>query len=282
MDTFKLKALLRAIETGSMAKAAREFSYTPSALSHSIDSLEKELSVKLLERSPNGVKLSADGEKMKEKIIEVINAEKNLFDFAHSISQKENKTLRIGAYASISTSVLPQILNGFREKYPDIEISISLGNYVSDWIKKDMVDVVLACKISDAEWLPVLEDEFMSVVPKNMFLGRESVTIEELYPFTFIMNESKLGDTHLDFVKFKEVMPFEAEGYNSVLPLVESGMGISFLPRLVLDEKEKQVNILRIDPPIYRTLGASYKKGLSKQTPTMIFIDYLKNRFNLV
>lgn len=282
MDTFKLKAFLRAVETGSMAKAAREFSYTPSALSHSIDSLEKELGVKLLERSPNGVKLSADGEKMKEKIQAVIDAEKDLFDFSYSISQEENKILRIGAYASVYTSFLPKILNGFREKYPDIAISITLGNYVSDWIKNDIADVVLACKIPDAEWLPVIKDEFMSVVPKNMFSSRTSISIEELYPYTFIMNELKLGDTYLDFEKFKEVLPFESEDYTSVIPLIESGMGVSFLPSLVLDDEAKGVNILEIDPPIYRTLGASYKKGLSKQTPTMIFIDYLKNRFDLV
>lgn len=278
MDTFKLKALLRAVETGSMAKAAREFSYTPSALSHSIDSLEKELSVKLLERSPNGVSLTADGKKMKKKIKAVIDAEKELFDFAENIAQKENKTLRIGAYASISASFLPEILNGFREKYPDIAISITLGNYVSDWLKNDIADVILAAEIKDAMWLPVIEDEFMAVVPKNMFCDRKSISIEELYPYTFIMNEAKLGDTYLDLKMFKEVLPFEAEGYNSVIPLVESGMGISFLPKLVLEDEIKGVNILKINPPIFRTLGASYKKGLSKQSPAMLFVNYLKSK----
>lgn len=278
MDTFKLKAVLRAVETGSMAKAAREFAYTPSALSHSIDSLEKELGLRLLERSPNGVKLTADGQKMKAKLKAVIDAEEEVFAFARELTHKENKTLRIGAYASISSTFLPEVLNGFREKYPEISISITLGNYVSDWLKDDLADIILAGRIPDAEWLPVMEDEFAAVVPNNVFCNRKSISIEELYPYTYIKNESKLGDTYLDDSKFKEVLPFEAEGYTAVLPLVKNGIGISFLPRLVLGKNNVDINILKIDPPIYRTLGASYKKGLSKKSPTMLFVNYLKTK----
>ena len=277
MDTFKLKAILRAVETGSMAKAAKEFSYTPSALSHSIDSLEKEMGVKLLERSPKGVCFTIEGEKLREKIEKVISAERELFEFAKHLSQSERKTLRIGAYDSISTTVLPEILNGFREKHPEIAISITLGNYVSDWIKNDVADVVLAAETNDAEWLPVLKDEFMAVVPDDMFCDRDSVSIEELYPYTFIMNENKIGDIYLELSKFREVLPFEAEGYNAVIPLVREKMGVTFLPQLVLDKNEKGINILKINPPVYRTLGASYKKGLDKNSATMMFISYLKN-----
>ena len=278
MDTFKLKAILRAVETGSMAKAAKEFSYTPSALSHSIDSLEKELGVKLLERSPKGVAFSREGEKLETKLRAVIEAERELFESTDKLCSNNQKTLRIGAYASISTSFLPEILNGFREKYPEISISITLGNYVSDWLKNDFADVILAGMVDDAEWLPVLKDEFMAVVPENIFKDRKSISIEELYPFTYIMNESKIGDTYIDLEKFKDVLPFEAEGYTAVIPLISEGMGISFLPQLVLGKRQNGINILKINPPVYRTLGASYKKGLSKHSPTMLFINYLKSK----
>lgn len=278
MDTFKLKAILRAVETGSMAKAAKEFSYTPSALSHSIDSLEKELGVKLLERSPKGVAFSREGEKLETKLRAVIEAERELFESADKLCSNNQKTLRIGAYASISTSFLPEILNGFKEKYPEISISITLGNYVSDWLKNDFADVILAGRVDDAEWLPVLKDEFMAVVPENMFKDRNSISIEELYPFTYIMNESKIGDTYIDLKKFKDVLPFEAEGYTTVIPLISEGMGISFLPQLVLGKRQNGINILKINPPVYRTLGASYKKGLSSKSPTMLFVNYLKSK----
>lgn len=280
MDTFKIKAILRAVETGSMAKAAKEFSYTPSALSHSIDSLEKELSVKLLERSPQGVTLSENGKKLLPKLEAVISAEDNLYEYAAELSASSKNTLRIGAYASISTSFLPELLNGFKEKYPEIAISITLGNYVSDWLKEDLADVILAGKIENAEWLPVMQDEFMAVVPEGVFKGRKSISIEELYPFTYIMNESKIGDTYIELSHFKEVLPFEAEGYTAVIPLISEGMGISFLPQLVLKKRQKGINTLKIDPPVYRTLGASYNKGLEKSSSTMLFVNYLKERFN--
>ncbi len=279
MDTFKIKAVLLAIKKGSMAKAAEEFSYTPSALSHSIDSLENELGVKLLERSPKGVFLSRDGEALLDKMQAVVDAESKLFGSAAKLSHKGEKILRIGAYASISNGILPEILNGFKEKYPEISISITLGNYVSTWLKDDIVDVILASKIEGVSWLPVLKDEFMAVVPENMFKGRKSIRIEEIYPYTYIMNEEKVGDMVLDPKNFKEVLPLESEDYNAAIPLVRQGMGIAFLPQLILPKKPKGINALKIDPPIYRTLGASYKKGLSKQSPAMLFINYLKSKF---
>lgn len=279
MDTFKIKAVLTALEKGSMAKAAEEFSYTPSALSHSIDSLEKELGVKLLERSPKGVKLSEEGKKLEQKLKAVINSEKELFDSAAIVSSGVKKRLRIGAYASISATFLPELLNGFKEKYPEISISITLGNYLSTWLKEDLVDVVLAGEIHDVEWLPVLKDEFMAVVPENMFKDRKSISIDELYPYTYIMNETKVGDAVLDHSKFKEIIPLESEDYNAAIPLIREGMGFAFLPQLVLRKKQKGIKILKIEPSLYRTLGASYKKNSDKHSATMLFVDYLKLKF---
>ncbi len=279
MDTFKIKAVLSALEKGSMAKAAEEFSYTPSALSHSIDSLEKELGVKLLERSPKGVKFSEEGKKLEQKLKAVINAENELFESADKLSSNNQKTLRIGAYASISTSFLPEIINGFKEKYPEISISITLGNYVLDWLKNNFADVILAGRVDDAEWLPVLKDEFMAVVPENMFKGRKSISIEQLYPYTYIMNETKVGDAVLDHSKFKEIITLESEDYNAAIPLIREGMGFAFLPQLVLQNKQTGINILKIEPALYRTLGASYRKNSDKHSATMLFVNYLKTKF---
>ena len=123
MDTKKIKALLLAAEYKSMSKAAEAFSYTPSALSHSVDALEEELGVKLLVRTHTGVELSGMGKRLYDKLEAVTAAEKALVKAAAEISVEKEKLLRIGTYASISVHLLPEILKGFRQKYPDIIIS---------------------------------------------------------------------------------------------------------------------------------------------------------------
>ena len=72
MDTLKIKTILSAVENKSFSKTAEELSYTPSALSHMADSLEQELGVKLLKRTPKGVELTENGEKLKDKLQAVL------------------------------------------------------------------------------------------------------------------------------------------------------------------------------------------------------------------
>ncbi len=64
MNTQKYIALLKIIEAGSFTKAAELLGYTQPALSQTIASLEKELSVKLLYRSRYGVQLTPEGERL--------------------------------------------------------------------------------------------------------------------------------------------------------------------------------------------------------------------------
>ncbi len=55
MDIQKIKVILSAIEHKSLSRAAEEISYTPSAMSHIADAIERELGVKILQRTPLGM-----------------------------------------------------------------------------------------------------------------------------------------------------------------------------------------------------------------------------------
>ena len=78
METSKIKGLLLAAKYQSLSRAAEEFSYTPSALSHIADALEEELGVKLLSRTHAGVSLTEEGILLKEKMEAVLRAEDEL------------------------------------------------------------------------------------------------------------------------------------------------------------------------------------------------------------
>ena len=51
MDTLKIKIVLAAVKHGSLSRAAEEFSYTPSAFSHTLKSFEESLGVSIFKRS---------------------------------------------------------------------------------------------------------------------------------------------------------------------------------------------------------------------------------------
>lgn len=278
MDTFKLKALLTAIEKGSMAKASEEFAYTPSALSHCINSLETELGVILLTRTPKGVALSIEGIALKEKIDNVLKAEKELFETVKIIKNKKNEQLRIGTYSSISSELLPKLLNGFIEKHPDISISIAVGNYLRDWLDTDKADVLLANEVEGKEWLPVLKDDYFAVVPDTEFLGRNSVKIEELTSHTFIMTENRIGKIDLEQIGFSEIIKLDADGYEAAISMVKEKIGVAILPSLILKKRLKGVRFLKINPSISRVLGVVYNKTSATKNSTMQFVEYLSSQ----
>ena len=64
MDTKKVKALLAALEKGSLTAAAEEMGYTQSGLTHMMNSLEDELGIRILVRSKGGVRLSPAGREL--------------------------------------------------------------------------------------------------------------------------------------------------------------------------------------------------------------------------
>jgi DNA-binding transcriptional LysR family regulator len=64
MDTLKVKVFLQIAQHKSFSKVARDLSYTPSALSHMADALEKELKLQLFERTYRGVELTEAGRKL--------------------------------------------------------------------------------------------------------------------------------------------------------------------------------------------------------------------------
>ncbi len=92
MDTTKIKAILSAIKYKSLSKAAEEFSYTPSAFSHMADSLEDELGIKILTRTPQGIKLNKDGETLYSKLKALVKAEEELKDLAKGLANKKQTT----------------------------------------------------------------------------------------------------------------------------------------------------------------------------------------------
>ena len=98
MDTKKLRALLTALNKGSLTAAAEELGYTQSGLTHMMNSLEEELGVKLLVRSKSGVLLSTAGQELLPLMRTVAESVENLEQSAEKIRLRSVTNLRLGAF----------------------------------------------------------------------------------------------------------------------------------------------------------------------------------------
>lgn len=280
MDTQKIKAILSSAEYKSFSKTAEELLYTPSALSHMADSLEKELGVKLLDRTPKGVEFTEHGKKLKDKLEAVIYAEESLMRSARALAQTNEQSVRIGAYFSISFYLLPEIIKEFKSRYPNVSISISVEDGFSDWIKNDMVDVVFtdSGKKDGEEWIPFMKDRYVAVLPDGVLDDKKTVNREDLYEYTYIsVNDGKTKE-YVDESSFKKIVKFSSTDDLGVLALVKEGIGVAILPSLIAQKGFDGVHTAVIEPEYYRLLGFSYRKdkmkyGLKK------FVEFLQDYY---
>lgn len=280
MDTQKIKAILSAVEHKSLSKAAEELSYTPSAMSHIADSVEHELGVKILTRTPLGVSFSEEGKELYDYMKALIDAEKALTSAATTLRQSKENRLRIGTFSSISQSILPAIISQFRAVYPNIKISVSVEDSLEDWLSNDLVDIIFADELSfgDNTWIPFLEDPFVAVVPVDMFKGKKRVSKEDLYEHAFVSINEKVLDNYFDKSRFASVLDFESVDNVSVLHMIQHGLGVSVLPKLMMTKKLSGIKTLDLEEPICRTIGFAYKKDAKQTYASKTFIDYMSAR----
>lgn len=281
MDTLKIKAFLLAEKYKSLSKAAEEFSYTPSAFSHIMDSLEAELGVKLLKRTHQGVELTKNGQKMKEKFEKLLEAEKAVYDTAAVIRKERENTLRIGTYPSVAIHLLPELLNGFKQRYPLVKTSILIDDQLSDWLKNDIADVVFS-DIGQAQgtsWYPLMEDPYVAVVSEKLFSNRKVVRREELYEYIFIQtNEGKLKE-YFDYDRFPDVVSLTSSEDASVISLVRENIGVAVLPELSMRKHPKDIRMVRLAPKTARMLGLSCTANQHSQAADL-FIQYVNEVYS--
>lgn len=279
MDTLKIRALLSAVKHKSLSKAAEEIAYTPSALSHMADSLEAELGVRLLKRTPFGVELTEDGQLLYEKLEAVSNAEKELLRSAAALSTQKGLELKIGTYSSISQHILPEFLKSFKKANPDVKVAIRVGNDLRTWLEEGISDVIFADTgvLGQNEWVPIMTDPFVAIVPADSFIGRKSVVREELYAYSYIATNESFLNGYFDERRFKEVIRFDSVDDVSVISMVNERIGIAVLPSLAFKKQYKGVRALKLKPKITRELGFAYKESAALSVGAAKFISYLKS-----
>lgn len=284
----RYSAFILIIETGSFTKAAEELGYTQSAISQMVRSLEQELSTKLLLRSRKGVSLTSDGEELLPYIRNLHNSYRTLVEKRKEMQGLESGIVRIGTFTSVSCHWLPKLMKIFKEHYPSVHFELHQGEYtnIAAWIKEGSVDFgfVNPDAVSDLTTIPLGQDEMLAILPDHHPLAsREKVSLEELSKEPFILlNEGELSEP-LEFFKRSNIQPniqYRVLDDYTIMSMIENGLGISILPKLVLSRTSYKIVTKEILPPVVRTIGIAYKNKKTLPIASRYFIDFLVRQFS--
>jgi LysR family transcriptional regulator, regulator for bpeEF and oprC len=118
----RMELLVRAAEAGSYARAATLLQMDPSALSHAIKDLEKELRVTLFYRTTRKLSLTEEGEEILQRAREILGQVAELDAVAAKSREGLTGTLRIGMAVPISRTIIMPRLPIFMRRHPALKV----------------------------------------------------------------------------------------------------------------------------------------------------------------
>jgi LysR family transcriptional regulator for bpeEF and oprC len=127
-----MEILVRAAEAGSFARAAQLLQIDPSAVSHAIAELEKELRVTLFYRTTRQRSLTEDGEEIFRRAREILGEIAELDAIGHNPSEGLRGTLRLGMTVPISRTVIMPRLPIFMERHPALHVECLVLSQVKE------------------------------------------------------------------------------------------------------------------------------------------------------
>lgn len=141
-----LIAFARAGSLGSYTAAARSLAVSPSAVSKSVQRLERTLGVALFSRTTRSLTLTAEGRALHERALRLIQAAEEIEQVAKAARTEPAGPLRIAASLPIGLNVIAPALPAFRQRHPKVSIDLRLSDRFVDLIEEG-IDV--AVRIGD-------------------------------------------------------------------------------------------------------------------------------------
>ena len=283
MNLTKYEALVTTVEQKSLTLAARELGCTQSAISHSIDSLEKELGFPLLKRSRAGVDLTEEGERLMPAVRSLLNSAEQLNQTAAAIRGLDTGLVRIGAFTSVAVHWLPGVLKEFQTDYPKVEFRLLNGDYhdVEEWLSNGSIDigfVNVPCAL-DCECIPLMEDRLLAILPLgSRFASYPKFPLVECEtePFISLLQSSDHDARRaLEAAGVKPNVRFYTKDDYAVIAMVEQGLGMSIMPELLLKGRHDRLLTLPLIPEAKRTIGIAIAAGSKAGPATRRFADYV-------
>ncbi|MPY45054.1 LysR family transcriptional regulator, partial [Streptomyces phyllanthi] len=127
-DLGALELLLAVARLGSLGRAARELGVTQPAASSRIRSMERQLGVALVDRSPQGSRLTDAGALVTDWARRVVEAAEAFDAGAQALRDRRDSRLRVAASMTIAEYLLPGWLIALRAQRPDTAVSLLAGN----------------------------------------------------------------------------------------------------------------------------------------------------------
>lgn len=286
MNIQKYLAFVKTVEYGSFTKAAEVLHYSQSGISRMINDLEKEWKIVLLERGKAGVKLTSDGMKLLPHAKELCAEYEKLQMEVDDLNGLRSGLIRIGTFSSVATHWLPKIIKEFQKTYPNIDYELLLGDYteIEEWIMEGRVDCGFLRLPAHEEFETIFleQDRLLAVLPEGHALAHlEKIPVAALCdePFMLLEKGEKTEISEIfERCGLKPKVHFTTWDDYAIMSMVESGLGISILPELILRRVPYRIITRELEVPAFRKIGVALRSKKTASLAVKRFLEYLEYR----
>lgn len=275
MNLHHLRYFLTVARTGGFTPAARELHVTQPTVSNGVAELERGLGVRLFNRAGKQVDLTLEGRTLLsygQQIDDLVVAAEERVQGGRTLA---GERFQFGATDAAVIYLLPEVLKQHMRAFPEVQLStqVAPSRYlVEDLVRNRSEFALISLPYEDAriDTLSLVEDDMPLVVGAGHgFAGRTRVTAAKVVEEPLILFHADSVSRHIVDERFAEagVAPrvvMEMRSPEAMRKLVEAGVGISFLPRMTVEESlgagllhEVGVSGMRF----HRQIGMAWRRG---------------------
>ncbi|CAN2184676.1 LysR Transcriptional regulator [Candidatus Nanopelagicaceae bacterium] len=253
------QAFVEVADTAHFGRAAENLKMTQSGLSQMIKALEKEIGVKLLDRTTRTVALTGMGHSLYQHAVELIQAHHRTEERIAGIVSGQQGTVRLGFVPSAALKVLPRFIFGLRSHSPSIFLELHEldSSKQLTHLKEGRIDIGLVRDINQSPGLvisPIMREPLLLAVSrKHRLFNRRSVKIDELREELFVsLPQNRVSYLHNKVTSlcteagFTPTVIQEALQFATILGLVSSGVGIAVVPQSASLIQLPDLNFIKI------------------------------------
>ncbi len=178
---------------------------------------------------------------------------------------------------------MPGLIKGFQELYPNVQFLFHQGDHrlIPEWIRSGTIDFgfVSPKAAGGLETVHVKNGEMLAVLPQGHPLTNgSSVPLDALSQEPFILLEEGNYSEPLEAFEKRGLEPnvrYRLHDDYAIMTMVEAGIGVSILAKLMVERTGYAIACLPLDPPLKRSLSICYKDRDSLPIASKRFIDYL-------
>jgi DNA-binding transcriptional LysR family regulator len=293
LSSQRLRVFKEVIERGSFSGAADALSYSQSAVSQAIATLEGEVGVSLIERDRRGARPTYAGAVLAGHADGILARMEAAEAELAAIAGARGGRLRIASFPTAGATLMPLAIARFGASHPGVDVTLAEGEpeEIASRLRSGEFDLVLLFEFEGVgerlgagmRRFELLDDPLHLALPRDHPLAaRKRLRLEDLSRESWVQT-SGASPCARHVVRcchaagFEPAVSFESDDYQTVQGLVAAGVGVALIPRLALSTVRDDIRIRALDPasPVRKVLAAT-PRGAAVTPAVATMLDVLR------